>query len=139
MFLCNRVWPHKPTMQPQMFSSELQFSSTNVELFHLKQFATYSISFTVIDNLIIGIAWFKYSWAECSSCSINYYIIWWWHGSICWHENILFKLQWYVIDMSIKEMFTASNAKTGMYLYILCYTLLHSLFIIIVLCKSLCN
>ena len=43
MPLCiNRVWPHKTTMQLQLFSSELQFISTTTKLFNLKWFAIYS-------------------------------------------------------------------------------------------------
>ena len=34
--LCNRLWPYKTTIQPQMFSSELQFSYAIVKLFHLE-------------------------------------------------------------------------------------------------------
>ena len=35
---CNRVWSHKTSVQPWMFSSELQFISTTTNLFYLKWF-----------------------------------------------------------------------------------------------------
>ena len=36
--LCNRVWSHNTSVQPWMFSSELQFISTTTNLFYLKWF-----------------------------------------------------------------------------------------------------
>ena len=43
--LCNRLWPYKTTLQPQMLSSKLQFSFAYCKtfLYHLKQFAIYGI------------------------------------------------------------------------------------------------
>ena len=37
--MCNRLWPYKTIVQPQMFSNELQFSFATVKHFHLKRFA----------------------------------------------------------------------------------------------------
>ena len=42
--LCNRLWSYNSTIQPWMFSSELQFSFATAKLFHLEWFAIYSIS-----------------------------------------------------------------------------------------------
>ena len=37
--LCNRLWACKTTVQPWMFSSELQFTFATVKQLHLKRFA----------------------------------------------------------------------------------------------------
>ena len=39
--LYNRPWPYKTTVQPQMFSSELQFSFTTVKLFRFAIYSSY--------------------------------------------------------------------------------------------------
>ena len=52
--LCNRLWPYKTTVQPQMFSSELQFSFVTMKLSHLEQ-----LQYTVVHGDIYSHTWWN--------------------------------------------------------------------------------